>query len=248
MAYSHYSCYIIYTNMAELNTNFGIAAGDLIFMLDRGYPKSPSIDLVGNRYGLDRTERMLLYRGVFDTKSSLSRREKLVEIDNISESCLLIDGFNVLITIDSYLQGLLVFAASDGYVRDVSEVYGNYRPDKSTVRALDLIAGFIGERKGSTTILLDKRADASSECASLIEKKAGRVPFPPEVLIVTALDHKLVERSCCAGGKPEAVVATSDTEVLDRIQKACDIPCWIIEKRFKKIVFDLGSLIKTPVR
>lgn len=248
MAYSHYICYIIYTNMAELNINFGIAAGDLIFILDRGYPKSPSIDLVGNRYRLNRTERMLLYRGVFDTKSSLSRQEKLVEIEKASESYLLIDGFNVLITIESYLQGFLVFTASDGYVRDVSEVYGNYRPDKSTVRALDLLAGFIRERKGQTTILLDKRADASSECASLIEKKVDNTPSAPEVLIENALDRKLVERSRQPGGKPDAVVATSDTEVLDRVQKACDIPCWIIEKRFKKTVFDLGSLIKAPVR
>jgi len=229
--------------MAELNTNFGIAAGDLIFMLDRGYPKSPSIDLVGNRYRLNRTERMLLYRGAFDTKSSLSRQEKLVEIDNVSESYLLIDGFNVLITIESYLKGLLVFAASDGYVRDVSEVYGNYRPGKSTVRALDLLAGFIGERKGSTTVLLDKRVDASLECASLIEKKADRAPSAPEVLIENALDRKLVERS-----NPDTVVATSDTEVLDRVQKACDIPCWAIINKLNKTVFDLGSLIKAPFR
>ena len=30
------------------------AAADLVWLLDRGYPKKPALDLVGNRHSLDR--------------------------------------------------------------------------------------------------------------------------------------------------------------------------------------------------
>jgi hypothetical protein len=230
--------------MKELNTYFGSAVGDLIYMLDRSYPKSPSIDLVGNRYSLNRTERLLLYRGIFDGKSSRRRGEKRVEVDTASSSPLLIDGLNVLITLESYLQGLLVFLSLDGYVRDVSEYYGSYKPGKNTVHAVDLLIGCIEERSGKTAIFLDRNAAASSECTAMIEDRAKKTPPALELFTISNPDRVLVERSA---SMHRAAVATSDTEILDQIKMAIDIPQWIIKSKPAKNVLDLCSFVKEPV-
>jgi hypothetical protein len=214
--------------MKELNTYFGSAVGDLIYMLDRSYPKSPSIDLVGNRYSLNRTERLLLYRGIFDGKSSRRRGEKRV----------------VLITLESYLQGLLVFLSLDGYVRDVSEYYGSYKPGKNTVHAVDLLIGCIEERSGKTAIFLDRNAAASSECTAMIEDRAKKTPPALELFTISNPDRVLVERSA---SMHRAAVATSDTEILDQIKMAIDIPQWIIKSKPAKNVLDLCSFVKEPV-
>ncbi len=41
------------------------AAEDFRYLLNRGYPRKATLELVGNRYGLTFDERHLLHRGVF---------------------------------------------------------------------------------------------------------------------------------------------------------------------------------------
>lgn len=237
--------YIIYTKMAELNTNFRSAVRDLIYMLERGYPKPPSIDLVGNRYSLNHVERMLLFRGVFDEKTCGKRRKKCVESNAVSASLLLIDGFNVLLTVESYLKGLLVFRSLDGFVRDVSEVYKSYRESKTTVHATDFLVWFIKKRSGKTALYFDATTAASSQCASLIAKRAEKTASCLDISIAKSVDHELLERSRSTSG---VVVATSDTEILDRADTAIDIPHCIIEKKFDKTILDLGSFLEDRIR
>jgi hypothetical protein len=54
------------------------AARDYRFLLDRGYPRKPSLDLVAARYMLDRKEKMLLYRCVHSSKDAGLVRGKLL--------------------------------------------------------------------------------------------------------------------------------------------------------------------------
>jgi hypothetical protein len=231
--------------MAELNKKFADAAQDLIYLLDRRYPKPPSIDIAGNRYGLSRTQRMLLYRGVFDSAGAKRRASQRTVIDAVSRSPLFIDGFNVIITLESYLLGLFVFRAMDGFVRDVSGFHRNYRPTGSTARVLDLLLDVIGKRRPKTLILFDRCFDACGECVSLLREKTERTPSSFSILALKNPDETLVKE---AEKDPDAVTATSDTEVLDRVRRAVDIPQHVITRIFKKQVPDLASLLKGNVR
>jgi hypothetical protein len=89
-------------------TDFGSACRDYQYLLDRGYPETGSVKLVGDRYRLAKNDRNILYRGVSSNQTSQIRREKLVH--GISgDVVLLIDGHNVLFTIVNYLTGHPVF-------------------------------------------------------------------------------------------------------------------------------------------
>ena len=52
------------------------AAADFFFLLNKSYPRTAALDLVGNRYALDALERMMLSRGLFSQQEALGRLQK----------------------------------------------------------------------------------------------------------------------------------------------------------------------------
>ena len=119
-----------------------------------------------------------------------------------------------------------------------------FQQTKKTVRAVDLLIGCIEERSMKTAVFLNRKASASSECAAMIEDRAKKTLPALELFTVSNPDRVLVERSV---GMPRAAVATSDTEILDQIGIAADIPQWIIKNKLAKNVLDLCSFVKGPV-
>ena len=89
------------------------AAYDLRFLLDRGYRKKGALQFVANKYVLNKHERNYLARSVFSSLKSEERREKIVDISKIRDQFLLVDGYNVLITVESITRGnvMLLFYA-----------------------------------------------------------------------------------------------------------------------------------------
>ena len=61
------------------------AAWDFLYLLDRGYPRAASLQLVGNRYNLVGLHRDLLHRGVFALKEAEQRRNRLVGPEQLVE-------------------------------------------------------------------------------------------------------------------------------------------------------------------
>ena len=54
------------------------AVSDYRYFLDRGYPGTSALQLVGDRYRLSRQDRMVLYRGVCDEDTARRHRARLV--------------------------------------------------------------------------------------------------------------------------------------------------------------------------
>jgi hypothetical protein len=115
------------------------AAADFLYLLDRGYPRSAALQLVGNRYNLDALHREVLHRGVFARNEADERRDRLVEVERLVDFKLLVDGHNVLITVESGLAGRLLIAANDGVIRDVAGVSHRYRMSTMTSEAIDRV-------------------------------------------------------------------------------------------------------------
>jgi len=215
------------------------AVADLVWLLDRGYPKKPALDLVGNRHSLDRDERLVLYRGVFDRASAAGRMAK--KCDPFSEPIdrLLIDGYNVLITIESYLAGKRVFRSLDGFVRDISGVYGGYVLGDLTKRSVGLLIEFVEmlppaaepEKKPAVTLYLDEPVSRSGELASFIRESLRLGGIRGEVKVVRNPDEELIRDS--TNYEPTAV-ATSDTVVIDKVRRCVDIPAFLIGRLFGK--------------
>jgi len=230
--------------MRELNTFFQSAIEDLIYLLDRQYPKKPAITIVGNRYRLDSEDRMVLYRGVFDSGQIRERKKKLQP--PAFDGRVLIDGYNVIITLESYLKGKRVFRSLDGYVRDVSGMYGNHSFTDFTMRSVDLMIQFLKsvtvmtEKQGPThAVYLDSPVSRSGELAAHLRDAFEKEKLKGAVYVTKNPDSMIIDESRAGDS---AIVASSDTVILDRIERSVDIPAYIIERVFQKKLIDLETI------
>ena len=80
------------------------ARKDLKYLLNRGYNKPSALKLVGDRYQLNKPERSILFRSVFSDREAEIIKSKRVSISELRGRKLLVDGFNVLNTIEEILR------------------------------------------------------------------------------------------------------------------------------------------------
>lgn len=203
--------------MTELNdATLHLAAADFLYLLDHTYPRSASLQLVGNRYNLDALHRHLLHRGVFAREESKKRRSRLLSPDRLVGARLLVDGHNVLITIESAIAGRPLIAATDGVIRDVAGISHRYHISSLTREAIDstvLLLKVYPPRE--TLFLLDAPIRQSGELAALLRVGLKNLGLPGDAQTVKVPEADLVD--------PHAVVATSDSAVLDRAKQAVDL-------------------------
>ena len=125
----------------EIKDSLKNAAYDLKFLLNRGYRKKVALNLVTNKYLLDKNGRNYLVRKVFSDKESRERTAKIVDINNINNKTIFIDGYNVLISVETICKQEYdsLILCDDGILRDVKAVFGKYKTTSSTETALNYI-------------------------------------------------------------------------------------------------------------
>jgi hypothetical protein len=216
----------------EIRKEFWEAAKDLRLLLNRGYPKDASLQLVGNRYNLDRNCRHLLRRGVFPHALVEERRNKQVSVKKLKGTGLTIDGHNCIITLESALKGKPIVLADDGFVRDISGVSGGYRETPETKEALRLIIGFLREAGvAETRFLLDAPISGSGNLAAKI-----RMMMEEHGIAGDASALKVPER-IMAGH--EGIIASSDTAVIDQAEQVFDLAGYLIREKLRMPYIDL---------
>lgn len=208
------------------------AARDFRFLLNRGYPRKATLELVGNRYGLTFDERHLLHRGVFADSDTESRRKKKVFIREVRNKELAIDGHNVLITIEAGISGRPLVLGDDGFIRDISGLSGSFKKTEATEKAIQLIIFSVKKMKPSHTLfLLDAPISKSGELAETIRNYFKKEHLPGDAVAVKVPERILI-------GFP-GVVATSDTAIIDQSEKVLDLAGHILKKNG-----EIGSRIR----
>ena len=200
------------------------AAADFRYLLNRGYPRKATLEIVGNRYGFTYDERHLLHRGVFSDADSESRKGKIIPIKAIQGKDLAIDGHNVLITVEAGLSGWPLILADDGFVRDISGVSGNFKKTAVTEKALQVIVAFLKKWGPHNTLFL---FDAPISKSGILAQEL-RVLLEKEGVSGDALAEKVPEKTLIGF---QGVVATSDTAIIDRSEKVIDLAGDIIRTK-----------------
>jgi hypothetical protein len=202
------------------------AAEDFRYLLNGGYPRKPSLELVGNRYGLTFDERHLLHRGVFSDVDSKSRRKRKIPIGKVRNRDLAIDGYNILITIEAGLSDRPLILGDDGFIRDISGLSGNFKKTEKTEEALQLILEIVKRVKPHQTLFLfdapiSMSGRLAQEVRDLLKKEnlsgdAKAVKVPEQILI----------------GFP-GVIATSDTAIINQSKEVVDLAADIIVQKIR---------------
>ncbi len=213
---------------------FKNAVNDYRYLQNNQYSNKSSLKLVGDRYKLTHIQRNCLFRGVFPNIIAEKRKTKIISSKTVNNKNLGIDWYNVLISIETYLKGMLVFIADDGILRDVSEVHGSYKKGKVTVRAINLIIEEIFLLKaGMLFIFLDSPIAFSGEMAELLRDRLKSLKNL-DISVVRSADYMLINF--------DGIVCSSDSIIMNNVDYIFDFPRYIIEKNFKVEIPDITSL------
>lgn len=211
------------------------AAGDLAWLLSRGYPKNAALKLVGDRYNLRQRQRTALQRTAASDEERERRRAKEAPAEALRGGDLLVDGYNVLLTVEAALGGGVLLASRDGTYRDMAAMSGHYRRVDQTVPALARIGAFLAAGGCRRALwLLDRPVSNSGRLAKVIEATAGERGWPWEVELAADPDRRLAAS--------RDLVATADSAVLDRCRRWINLARRVVEQHVPEAwIVDLSA-------
>ncbi|MBN1457429.1 MAG: DUF434 domain-containing protein [Sedimentisphaerales bacterium] len=212
------------------------AVGDMSLLLGRGYSEKSCLKLVGDRFGLTKRQRFAVMRCACSESQLKARKEKQIAVDLLKDRAIVIDGYNLLITIETFLSGGFVFIACDGCVRDIAGIHGTYRTVVETTDALELIAESLGELGVSHSLwLFDSPVSNSGKLKTLIYELIEKNSWPWEVELVINPDRELISS--------DKIIATGDSDVLDKCPKWTNLSAYIIDKSKSTVtnIIDLSN-------
>jgi hypothetical protein len=204
-------------------------ARDIRSLLRWGYPKFASINFVVTHSQLSIEEHYILTRVIMPPDKIVSRINKKISCTGIKDRDLLLDGYNVLLSVDSLLKKEPIWFCDDGYIRDTRYYFSKSKQAQDLEESVDLVLNFLSETlPKSTVFLLDAQISRSGELAGLIRHKMNEYGIPGDSRTSKTVDFELKTE----GSNPEnhLIVATSDGIVIDSVQQVLDIPACLIEK------------------
>jgi hypothetical protein len=210
------------------------AAHDLRFLLSRGYPRDSAIGFVGDHFQLSREERDLLFRGVFTREQNRARKAKMGAVRELAGARLVIDGHNVLITLESALRGRPLLMASDGVVRDISRVFRRFRPTERTRTAWRMVERLLTDYPPvHVTVILDAPLPKSGELAARINRWMDQAGIAGEAAAETRPETAIL--------RLQGIKATADSIIIDRSRRVFDLAGHIIRKRMRAGIIHLPA-------
>lgn len=192
------------------------AIHDVCWLLDRGYALRSAIALVGDRYRLVQRQRLAVTRCACSRQQLDRRFAHRIKPAALAGCELCIDGFNLLVTIESALADGAVLIGRDGCCRDMASVHGTYREVTETSGAAQLIGMATAKwNVAKCRWLLDRPVGNSGRLKSTLDAVAQEFNWNWEVAVEFSPDRLLAATS--------DVVASSDSGVLDRCERWCNL-------------------------
>jgi hypothetical protein len=224
------------------------AVQEYSWLLTRRYAQDSALKLVGDRHGLTARQRLAVMRSSCSDESLARRRRSEVLLQETSPSAsedkaeaatpasgssgsdspestgfiLALDGYNVLITVESALSGGLILIGRDGCYRDLASVHGTYRKVEETRPAIGLIVDSLLDVDTQHLIwYLDRPVSNSGRLRALILDVLQERSAEWEVELVDSPDRALAAF--------DGPVASSDSWVLDQCGAWVNLAPYVID-------------------
>jgi hypothetical protein len=183
------------------------AVADYSLLLGRGYAARSSLKLVGDRYALTARQRTAIRRASASDGDVATRRAKEIGVSEVTGR-LVIDGFNVIVTIEAALAGGILLLCRDGTIRDLASMHGSYRKVDETEKAVRLILGVLKDGLQSDVLwLLDRPVSNAGRLSTLLNQIGAESGQNWNVVLADDVDARLIAA--------KDAVASSDSRVID---------------------------------
>jgi len=197
------------------------ALEDLYYLLGRDYPLKASLALAGNRYQLVKRQLQALQGMACSANELRQRKNTELSPAELKDKTILLDGFNVLIILETALSGGFVFEGLDGCFRDISSVHGSYRTVQTTEEALMLTGKTLQQLQLQKVIwVFDAPISNSGKLKSFCYEIAQKHGFPWEIILDNHPDKYLINN--------KGLVCSSDGWVLNECTAWFNLGAWII--------------------
>jgi len=201
------------------------AVEDLRYLLSRGYGRISAVKFVGDKYVLDKSQRLLLYRGVYPPEAASAHQSKMVGLADLSQSALSVDGFNVLWTVDGALKGRPLFLCDDGFVRDISAIHGSVT-EGDLSKPLDLIIVALKDlNPKSAYFVFDRLISRSGEISREVRRLLSSASLKGGASTAASADFEVLRRG--------EIVATSDSVMIEKASCVFDLAAYIITRQLR---------------
>jgi hypothetical protein len=187
------------------------AAGDLSWLLSRGYASTSAVKVVGDRYALNARQRTAVMRCACGDAARASRLARQLSPGALAGRTALLDGYNVLITVEAALGGGVVLVGRDGCYRDMASMHGTYRSVDETIPALTLIGNRLSALRVANAIwYLDSPVSNSGRLKGVMTEVAQRQGWNWRIELVHNPDAVLLRSK-----EADGVVMSADSVILD---------------------------------
>ncbi len=204
-----------------------VACTELSWLLERGYSHRAALKLVGDRHRLTERQRKALQRTAAGGTVCDARQRKQVLPRDLRGQPVRIDGYNVLLTIESALSGGALLRARDGCMRDLAALSRHYKRLEVTEPALASIGRWL-DRHGATPVCwyFDRPISNSGRLAGLARDLAAAKGWDWQVELAASPDRVLRSSS--------DIVATADSAILDACTRWLNLAARIIDDDLSK--------------
>jgi hypothetical protein len=200
------------------------AMRDLSWLRTREYADASAIKLVGDRYQLRRRQRVAVGRCACSDSARDERESKRREPSAMTARPLVIDGLNVITTIEVALAGGVLLLCRDACMRDMASFHGSYRLVQETEPAVCILVDVVESMKPSEVMVyIDRPVSNSGRLAEIIRTTAAAKGSRLEAMTADRVDQTLKEST--------AVVATADSAVLDGCDDWLNLARIAVERR-----------------
>ncbi len=188
-----------------------------------GLRTASSLKLTGDRYRLTERQRQAVHRVTCSDEARARRVARICSETDLAGCDLIIDGFNVLTTVESALGGAVVLACRDETYRDIAGLHGTYRRVDETIPAIALLEDAITSLNvGQCRWLFDRPVSNSGRIRSLLLARASERRLEWSVDLVDDPDP-LLKAS-------REIIATADSAILDVCSRWFNLARWAIER------------------
>jgi hypothetical protein len=202
------------------------AVKDFSLLLTKGYAEKGALKLVGDKFSLTQRQRVAVMRSACSDQQLASRIQRHIELENLAGHPVVIDGYNLLITIEAAMSSGVIFKGRDGCFRDLASIHGTYRKVSETIPAIKLIGDFLEEFGINKVLwLLDSPVSNSGRLKTFIGELAEKNNWQWNIELSISPDYELI--------RTEDIAVSSDSVVLDNCKQWTNLAADIITHKIK---------------